>query len=87
VSLLHDCAEGGLAVALAECAIVSGVGAEVELPPDAQRLFGEVGGQAIIACDATFADSLRSVPLRRLGVVGGDAICGVPLSELKEAWS
>jgi phosphoribosylformylglycinamidine synthase subunit PurL len=87
VSLLHDCAEGGLAVALAECAIASGIGAEVELPPDAKRLFGEVGGQAIVACDAAFADSLRGVPLRRLGVVGGDSICGVPVAELKEAWS
>ena len=87
VSLLHDCAEGGLAVALAECAIVSGIGADVELPPDAERLFGEVGGQAIVACDAAFAESLRGVPLRRLGVVGGDSICGVPVDELREAWS
>ena len=86
VSLLHDCAEGGLAVALAECALVSGIGADVELPPDAERLFGEVGGQAIVACDAAFAESLRGVPLRRLGVVGGDAICGVPLNELRDAW-
>jgi phosphoribosylformylglycinamidine synthase II len=86
VSLLHDCAEGGLAVALAECAIASGIGADVELPPDAKRLFGEVGGQAIVACDAAFADSLRGVPLRRLGVVGGDSICGVPIDELRAAW-
>jgi phosphoribosylformylglycinamidine synthase len=87
VSLLHDAAEGGLAVALAECAIVSGIGAEVELPPDALRLFGEGGGQAIVACAAEFAESLRGVPLRKLGVVSGEAICGVPLLELREAWS
>ena len=49
----------------------SGIGAEVELPPSAKRRFGEVGGQAIVACAATFADSLRGVPLRRLGIVGG----------------
>src|SRR5262249_55423522 len=55
VSLLHDAAEGGLAVALAECALASGIGAEVELPPDAVRLFGEGGGQAIVACDEAFA--------------------------------
>jgi phosphoribosylformylglycinamidine synthase len=87
VSLLHDCSEGGLAVALAECAIASGIGAEVELPPDATRRFGEVGGQAIVACAATFADSLRGVPLRRLGIVGGASICGVAVDELLEAWS
>jgi phosphoribosylformylglycinamidine synthase subunit PurL len=86
VSLLHDAAEGGLAVALAECALVSGIGAEVDLPPDALRRFGEGGGQAIVACDETFAASLRGVPLRRLGVVGGDTICGLPLDELREAW-
>jgi len=87
VSLLHDGAEGGLAVALAECAVFSGIGADVELPPDATRLFGEGGGQAIVACDEEFAKSLRGVPLRRLGVVGGDSICGVSLDELREAWS
>ena len=86
-SLLHDAAEGGLAVALAECALFSGIGAEIELPPDAPRRFGEGGGQAIVACDEEFAQGLRGVPLRRLGVVGGDSICGVPLNELRKAWS
>jgi phosphoribosylformylglycinamidine synthase len=86
VSLLHDCAEGGLAVALAECALVSGIGADVELPPDATRLFGEGGGQAIVACAEDFAKSLRGVPLRRLGVVGGDSICGVSLEDLREPY-
>ena len=86
-SLLHDAAEGGLAVALAECALFSGIGAEIELPPDAPRRFGEGGGQAIVSCDEEFAQGLRGVPLRRLGVVGGDSICGVPLNELRKAWS
>ena len=86
VSLLHDAAEGGLAVALAECALASGIGADVELPPDAVRRFGEGGGQAIVACDERFAAGLRGVPMRRLGVVGGDAVCGLPLDELRKAW-
>jgi hypothetical protein len=59
----------------------------VELPPDALRRFGEGGGQAIVACDETFASSLRGVPIRRLGVVGGDTICGLPLDDGQEAWS
>jgi phosphoribosylformylglycinamidine synthase subunit PurL len=87
VSLLHDAAEGGLAVALAECALASGIGAELELSSAATALFGEGGGQAVVACTPQFADKLRGVPLRRLGVVGGDAICGVPLPELAEAWA
>src|SRR5207244_3254715 len=48
-SLVHDAAEGGLAVALAEAAIASGVGAELDLPDDALALFGEGSGQAILA--------------------------------------
>src|SRR5439155_526894 len=77
----------GIAAAANALALVSGIGADVELPPDAARLFGEGGGQAIVACHAEFADTLRGVPLRRLGVVGGDAICGVSLEELREAWN
>jgi phosphoribosylformylglycinamidine synthase len=86
VSLLHDAAEGGLAVALAECALVSGIGAEVELPPDAVRRFGEGGGQAIVACTPSFAEKLHGVPMRRLGVVGGNSISGIPLKRLREAF-
>ena len=44
----HDVAEGGLAVALAECCLAGGLGAEVAIEPDgdcAAALFGEgVGG-------------------------------------------
>jgi phosphoribosylformylglycinamidine synthase subunit PurL len=85
VSLLHDCAEGGLAVALAECALVSGIGADVELSGSPAAWFGEGGGRAIVACAAEFAETLRGVPLRRLGVVGGDTLLGHSLAELQEA--
>jgi phosphoribosylformylglycinamidine synthase II len=86
VSLIHDAAEGGLAVALVECALASGIGADVDVPPDPRRRFGEGGGQAIVACTESFAAKLRGLPIRRLGVVGGDAICGLPLEELRAAW-
>jgi len=86
VSLLHDCAEGGLAVALAECALVSGIGADVELSGSLSAWFGEGGGRAIVACAAGFAKTLRGVPLRRLGVVGGETLLGHSLVELQEAY-
>ena len=91
-SLVHDASEGGLAVALAEAAIFSGLGADVELPDDARAWFGEVGGQAVLACAPDEAGRLAtsdggSVPVRRLGVVGGDRLLGVSLAELEEAWS
>jgi phosphoribosylformylglycinamidine synthase subunit PurL len=86
LSLAHDASEGGLAVAVAEAALWSGVGAELELPDDAPRLFGEGGGQAVVACAPEVAATLEGVPLRRLGVVGGDTLAGIPLADLRDAW-
>ena len=86
LSLAHDAAEGGLAVALAEAALVSGAGAELELPADGARLFGEGGGQAVIACAREHVEQLEGVPLRELGEVGGDSLAGIALEELAQAW-
>jgi phosphoribosylformylglycinamidine synthase len=79
-SLAHDAAEGGLAVALAEAAIHSGLGAELELDADdTVALFGEGGGQAILA-------SAEELDLPRIGTVGGTAILGCEVAELRVAW-
>jgi len=78
-SLVHDVSEGGLAVALAEAAIVSGVGAELELPDDALALFGEGGGFAIIA-------STEDLPYRRIGSAGGATLLDVPIEDLRQAY-
>jgi phosphoribosylformylglycinamidine synthase len=83
LTLAHDADRGGLAVALAEAALWSGVGAELDLPDDALALFGEGGGQAVLACAPEDVDRLGSKGLRRLGVVGGDTICGVDLEHLR----
>ena len=88
-SLVHDVAEGGLAVALAEAALWSGVGAELELDEDPLTLFGEVGGQVIVAVpgDQVEPDPTGgSVDVRRIGIVGGDALLGLPLAELGSAY-
>jgi phosphoribosylformylglycinamidine synthase II len=86
VSTAHDVSEGGLAVALAELAIVSGVGARIELEKDALTWFGEGGGQAVVSLSADDASVLEAVPHRRLGVVGGDKLLGVPVAELAAAY-
>jgi phosphoribosylformylglycinamidine synthase subunit PurL len=86
LSLTHDAAEGGLGVALAEAAIWSRVGAELALDDDAEALFGEGGGQAVIACAPEDVARLGGVPLRELGVVGGDRLLGSRLRDLYEAW-
>ena len=85
LSAAHDVSDGGLAVALAELALHSGVGAELELDRDALAWFGEGSGRAVLACAPERAESLEGVPLRRLGVVGGGKLLGVPLADLTAA--
>ncbi len=88
-SLAHDVAEGGLAVALAEAAIWSGAGAELDLPANPVELFGEGGGRAIVAVPAAQIDvdpTGSHVAVRRIGVVGGSEILGVAVDELRAAW-
>jgi phosphoribosylformylglycinamidine synthase len=56
VDSVHDCAEGGLAVALAEKAFPKGVGARVNLAsgglPAEFALFGEDASRIVLSCDA-----------------------------------
>jgi phosphoribosylformylglycinamidine synthase len=87
-TLVHDVAEGGLAIALAEAALWSGLGVELDAEEDALSLFGEVGGQVIVALTADQVDvdpTGGDVQVRRLGVVGGDCILGASLAELRSA--
>ena len=78
-TLVHDASEGGLAVALSEAAIASGIGAELDLADDTLSLFGEGGGQAIIA-------SREQLDLPRIGTVGGASLLGVPVRALRQTW-
>jgi phosphoribosylformylglycinamidine synthase len=86
VASAHDCAEGGLAVALAE-ACVSGPrrqGAEVELGPSGARpdltLFGEGPSRVVVSVKAEGVrhfEQLMSefrVPWRWIGRVGGERL-------------
>jgi phosphoribosylformylglycinamidine synthase len=86
LSSAHDIAEGGLAVALAECCLAGGLGAEIALGTDdaatlgaegdaETALFGEGPGGFLLSGEAGALDELaRRVPLRRLGTVGGDSL-------------
>jgi phosphoribosylformylglycinamidine synthase len=77
----HDCAEGGLAVALAECCMSNGdamTGANIDLTGSNVRvdalLYGETQSRIIISCTAADAEQvLRSAPVKatKLGTVGG----------------
>jgi phosphoribosylformylglycinamidine synthase subunit PurL len=52
---VHDCSDGGLAVALSEKAFAKGIGARVELPsnglPAEFVLFGEDASRIVLSCD------------------------------------
>jgi phosphoribosylformylglycinamidine synthase II len=65
----HDVAEGGLAVALAECAIAGGLGARVRLP-DGLDPFGEdLGTTFVVSGEAAALEGLEII-----GEVGGDRL-------------
>jgi phosphoribosylformylglycinamidine synthase len=79
----QDISSGGLAVAVAECAIWSGIGADLQLQvplAPAVALFGESPGRAIVTVDEYHWTSLarlassRRVAIRRLGTVGGERL-------------
>src|SRR5262249_36912812 len=74
----HGIAEGGLAVALAECCIAAGRGARVVLDPPgpaAEMLFGECSGCFVVSGDPGALDELSaSVPVLNLGSVGGEEL-------------
>ena len=82
LSSAHDCADGGLAVALAECAAWGGVGLDaadvaVEGRWDA-ALFGEAQSRIVVSLPLENLPELEelaaahAVTLTRLGTVGGD---------------
>ncbi|HEV2923421.1 MAG TPA: phosphoribosylformylglycinamidine synthase subunit PurL [Solirubrobacteraceae bacterium] len=78
LSSAHDIAEGGLAVALAESCLASGLGARVELSysaPLAEELFGEgPGGFVVSGSPDSLRELSRRVAVRVLGTVGGEEL-------------
>ncbi len=82
----HDVAEGGLAVALAECCIAGGQGAEVTVETDEDTLFGEGPGAFVVSgpyeAFAAFGSAVTVI-----GTVGGDELriagaLSLPVEEL-----
>ena len=98
----HDLSEGGLATAVAECAIVSGVGCEFGPVPEGRRpdfwLFSESASRALLSCDENKLDVLLEraralgVPAQRIGSTGGDRIrvpgvLDLALEQAEAAWA
>jgi phosphoribosylformylglycinamidine synthase subunit PurL len=76
LSLAHDVGTGGVKAALAEAALWSGVGAEVDVPH---------GARVLLACRPEQAGALGE-QFEEIGLVGGPTLLGKPLEELREAW-
>lgn len=86
INSAHDCAEGGLTIALAEGCISNRahqIGARVELNDTIRidsLLFGETQSRVVLTCDGGKAKGLIAkfaalgLPCAQIGVVGGDSL-------------
>ncbi|HEY2592786.1 MAG TPA: AIR synthase-related protein, partial [Chloroflexota bacterium] len=95
----QDVADGGLAVALAECSLVGECGAILQLegPSMEATLFSEDQGRAVVTCDTASVDAVlalageHQLPARAIGRTGGARLriepgLDVRLGELRAAW-
>ncbi len=101
VNAVHDLSDGGLAIALAEMALSSGLGAEVEANPaysQAQWLFGEDQARYVLTVSPDKLDAFNRIVaegpeipeaemigFHRVGTVVGDSLLGQSLSDLRAA--
>jgi phosphoribosylformylglycinamidine synthase len=87
LSSAHDIAEGGVLVAVAECALAGGLGAQLELGDDEAARFGEAPGGFVLSGDEAVLLALPGA--RIIGRVGGSQLrVGTEtwsLDELREA--
>jgi phosphoribosylformylglycinamidine (FGAM) synthase-like enzyme len=74
----HDLAEGGVAVALAECCLAGNLGAAIELGEDfgmQTALFGEGPGGFLVSGAPDALGALRErTPVRMIGTAGGETL-------------
>jgi phosphoribosylformylglycinamidine synthase len=87
----HDISEGGLLVALAECAMAGNVGLEMVLPNDDDLLFGEGPSRALVTTrdpDALLALANRAgVEANVLGVTAGTHVLDIPIEDMRAAYA
>jgi phosphoribosylformylglycinamidine synthase len=100
VTHAHDCAEGGLGVALAEACIAGGAGFQGKFQVSGRwdaALFGEAQSRILIGVQPDRLVALKrlagemGVPMCVLGSMGGtqiriDGLLDVPLSQARHAW-
>ena len=101
INSAHDCSEGGLAVALAECSIQGNMGFNGDFLVDVRwdaTLFGERQSRIVISLPVNKWETLESlakdydIPTTKLGYTGGDRFningyCDVPVSQIRDVWN
>ena len=95
---LKDVADGGLAIALAECALLGGTGATLQSSGNAEvMLFSEDQGRAVVTCKPDEVAAVlelaatHNVAASKAGSTGGDrldiaGVLSVDLAALRAAW-
>ncbi len=95
VTAVHDCSDGGLAVAMAEMALAGAIGAMVQqinfATPNHAFYFGEDQARYVVTCTSDTADALlaqaktANIPAMFIGVTGGTTLtlAGEPPISLK----
>jgi len=100
LSSAHDCADGGLAVTLAECCITGKRGAKVEINHRIRNdalLFGETQSRIVVSLPVKNLDSFKEIahkyeaPIQILGKVEGNSLkignlIDIEVEPLKKAW-
>jgi len=94
----HDVSDGGLACALAECAIGAGLGCRVDVQPLRDRgcspeeaLFGEGSGGFLVSGDRATLEALGATVLGEVGgiaieIAAGDRGIALGLGDAESAW-
>ncbi|MDP6417046.1 MAG: AIR synthase related protein, partial [Gammaproteobacteria bacterium] len=100
VSSAHDVSDGGIAIAIAECAIIGEIGATITESPghrwDAQ-LFGETQSRILASVPPENLNAVetlaakQTVPMTSIGMVGGKTLSlgdeiSLQLADAAEAW-
>lgn len=93
VSACHDVSDGGQLVAIAEMAIASNMGANIDIATSAERTFGEDQGRYIVTAPHEVAERIllkaaeMNIPAIAIGETGGDKLklgeAEIPVAELK----
>ncbi|MBG6117446.1 MULTISPECIES: phosphoribosylformylglycinamidine synthase subunit PurL [unclassified Sphingobium] len=81
VNAVHDIADGGLIVTIAEMALAGKIGAQLDDTLSTAAAFGEDQGRYVV----TASPDIDIPGAIRIGTTGGSTVAGIPLTDLRAA--